>query len=179
MVVGNIRTQREAGDLGIVPVNRKGDGRIAQDTEVEGVVGVFPDVIATEDKVLAHSLLETGVKLVAETRLKRARDAWRTEKQRRQHRIRASLAGKHQVLVKRRFQGAGIGNAQYRAGSLEVIGHADARLRLASNRQTVVEVSAHADIEEPVTRLDLVLNIERQLLHIGVAEVVIISYRRG
>ena len=73
MKVGNIRAQREAGDFRVVPVDRKGDGRIAQNTEVESVVGVFPNVVAAEDKVLAESLLEAGMKLVAKTRLQRCR----------------------------------------------------------------------------------------------------------
>ena len=51
--------------------------------------------------------------------------------QRVDHRVVASQARKHQVLVERRFQCAGIGNAQHGVGRLDVVGDAQARLRLA------------------------------------------------
>jgi len=44
-----------------------GDGRVAQDAEIEGVVGVLPDVLATENDILADGLLESSVELIAET----------------------------------------------------------------------------------------------------------------
>ena len=70
--VGHIDTQREARDLRIVPVDGEGDGSIAQDAEIEGIVGVFPDVIPTENQILSESLLDAGVKFVAKARLQRA-----------------------------------------------------------------------------------------------------------
>ena len=90
VVVGDIRAQGEAGDLGVVPVDGKGDRRIAEHAEVEGIVGVFPDVVAAKHKILARCLLEAGMKLVAETGLKRSRGSRRTEKERRKHLIGAS-----------------------------------------------------------------------------------------
>src|SRR5450755_2298580 len=67
--VGHFGTQVEAGDLRVVPVDRKEDRRVAQDAEVEGVVGVLPDVISGEDEVFAEGLLEASMKLVAEAGL--------------------------------------------------------------------------------------------------------------
>src|SRR5271155_1063337 len=67
--VRDIRAEREARDLGVMPVNGKGDGRIAQDTEVEGVVGVLPNVVSTEYEVLPRRLLEARMELIAEPRL--------------------------------------------------------------------------------------------------------------
>ena len=73
MKIWHIRAQRKTGNLRVVPVDRKRDGGIAQYAKVKGVVGVLPNVVTTEYKVLAGCLLETGVELVAETRLKRSR----------------------------------------------------------------------------------------------------------
>jgi len=63
--VGDIGTKGEAGDLGVMPVDGERDGRVAKDAEVEGVVGVLPDVVSAEDQVLAEGLLEASMKLVA------------------------------------------------------------------------------------------------------------------
>ena len=59
------------GDLRVVPLDRKGDRSGAEHTEVIRVVRVLPDVLTIEDKVLADSLPETCVKLVAEARIER------------------------------------------------------------------------------------------------------------
>ena len=69
-IVGHIRAQSEAGNLGVVPVDGERDGRVAEHAEVEGVVGVLPDVLAADDEVFAEGLLEAGMKLVAEAGLK-------------------------------------------------------------------------------------------------------------
>ena len=68
VVFGDVGVERVAGDLGVVPVDGEGDGRVAEDAEVEGVVGVLPDVLAAEDGMLAEGLLEAGVELVADSR---------------------------------------------------------------------------------------------------------------
>ena len=72
MDMGNVCVEGIAGDLGVVPVDGEGDGCVAEDAEVEGVVGVLPDVFAAEDGPLAEGLLEAGVELVADTGVERA-----------------------------------------------------------------------------------------------------------
>src|SRR5580658_9753455 len=104
MKVGHIRAQRKARDLRIVPVDRKGDGRVTQNTEVKSVVRIFPDVIPAEHKVLAKSLLEAGMEFVAETRLQGSRHPRRTDEEGSKHSIRTSGTRQHQVLVERSFQ---------------------------------------------------------------------------
>ena len=66
MEIGHLGVQGIAGNLGVMPVDGEGDGRVAQHAEVEGVVGVLPDVLAADDDVLAEGLLQAGVELVAE-----------------------------------------------------------------------------------------------------------------
>ena len=56
---------------------------------------------------------------------------------------------------------------------------ADARLGLSCDGETVVEVSAYADVEEPVPCLDLVLSVEGQLLYIGAADEVEVASAAG
>ena len=80
MEVGHVGAQREAGDLGVVPVDREGDRRVAEHAEVEGVVRVLPDVVAADDEVLAEGLLQAGVELVAEAGLERSGDAGGAER---------------------------------------------------------------------------------------------------
>ena len=70
MEVGHIRAQVKARDLGVMPVDREGDGGVAQDGEIKGIVGVLPNVVAGEDEVLADSLLQTRMELIAEARLR-------------------------------------------------------------------------------------------------------------
>ena len=65
----NFDVQSVAGDFRVMPIDRKGDGRVAEHAEVEGVVRVLPDVFAADYDALAESLLEAGMKLIAEARL--------------------------------------------------------------------------------------------------------------
>src|SRR5579859_4478113 len=113
-----------------MPVDRKGNWRIAQDTEVEGVMRVLPDVVAAEDQVFAKGLLEAGVKLVAEARLQRAGHSRAAIQEWIQHRIQTTCAGKDQILVERRLQSSRIRNAKHRAAGLDLVRHTDARLGL-------------------------------------------------
>ena len=103
--------QRVAGNLGVMPVDGEGDGRVAQHAEVEGVVRVLPDVFAAEDHVFAEGLLQAGMKLVAEARAQGVLKHPECNEQRRKHGVGASLAGEHQVFVERRFQRARVGDA--------------------------------------------------------------------
>ena len=150
MDLRNIHAQGVAGNLRVVPVDGKGDGSVSQHAEVECVVGILPDVLAAEDDPLAEGLLESGVEFVLEARLKRSRYAGRAGKQRGQHRIRASAARQHQVLIEGRLQCARIGDAQHGRRGLDVIGNADAGLRLLRRRQAVVHIAAQSQVEEPV-----------------------------
>ena len=173
MKVGHIRAQRKARDLRIVPVDRKGDGSVTQNTEVKSVVGIFPDVIPAEYEVLAKSLLEAGMEFVAETRFQGSRYPRRTDEKRSKHSIRTSGARQHEILVERRLQSASIGNAQHRAGTLEAVSDAHTRFRLARYREAVIQITADTEIEEPVPGLDLVLDIHGQFLDIGAAEIMV------
>ena len=170
MVIRDFRIQRVARNLGVMPVDGEKDGRIAQNAEVEGVVRVLPDVLAADYDILAHGLLESGMELVAEPRLQYSGHARRAGKQRRQHRIRAAVAGDHQVFIERRLQRARIGGAQDGFGRLDVIGNAHARLRLFGDGEAIVDIAANAEVEVPVTGLDLVFNVEGEFLYVGVTE---------
>ena len=155
------------------------DGRVAEDAEVEGVVRVLPDVLAADDSVLAEGLLEAGVELIAKAgtaaRWRRRASSRAAGRARRW----AALTGKDEILVERSFQRARIGDAEDGIGALDVVSDTESRLGLASNGQAVVEIAANAEIEEPVSGLDLVLQIERELLDVGVAEVEVVCCRRG
>ena len=54
-----------AGNLGVVPLDGKGDRRVAQHAEIVRSVRVLPDVLAVHHEVPSEGLLETGVELVA------------------------------------------------------------------------------------------------------------------
>ena len=119
------------------------------------------------------------MEFVAEAGLQRSRNAGSAEQQRIQHIVRAALARQHQVLVERCLQSPRIGDAQHCVRLLDVVGDAHARLGLTGHREAVIQIPAHAQIEEPVPGLDLVLNVQRQFLHVGMAEVVVRVRRRG
>ena len=167
MVLGNLQIYRIAGYFRAMPVDGEGNGRVAQHAEVEGVVRVLPDVLAAENDSLAKSLLESGVKLIAETGAHVSGYAWAAIEQRIQHSVRASAAGEHQVLIEWRLHGAGIGDAQNGSRRFDVVRNAGAWLRLASIRQAVINVLAKPQVEQPVTRLDLVFDIESKFLDVG------------
>ena len=122
---------------------------------------------------LAEGLLQAGMKFVAVAGMQGSRDSRRAEQQRRQHRIRASAAGEHQVFVEGRLQRARIGDAQHCPGGLDVVGDAQARLRLVGVRQAVVKILSQPQVEEPVAGLDLVFDVKSQFLHVGVPGVAV------
>src|SRR5579859_5134934 len=97
-----------------MPVDGEGDRSIAEHAEIEGVVRVFPDVVAAEYQVFPKSLLQTGMKFVAKAWLLDSRDTGGAKQQRSQHRIRASVTGEHQIFVEWSLQRASIGDAKHR-----------------------------------------------------------------
>src|ERR1700679_3978610 len=99
VIVGDIHAKREAGNLRVVPVDGEGNRSIAEYAEVKGVVGVLPDVVATEDEIFAEGLLETSVKLVAIAGLESSRYARAAEKQWSKDFVGASLTGQNEVLI--------------------------------------------------------------------------------
>ena len=82
----------------------------------------------------------------------------RRRHQRVDHRVVASLAREHQVLVERSFHRAGVGNPQHGVGRLDVICDAQARLGLRGRDNAIVVVEAQAQIEGPVVLGDGVLD---------------------
>ena len=113
MIVRDLRVESIARDLGIMPVDGEGDGGIAQDAEVEAVVGVFPDVLAADHHIFAEGLLESRMELIAETRLHGSGNAGAATEERIEDGVRAAGAGEHEILVEGCFQGARIGEAQH------------------------------------------------------------------
>ena len=97
-----------------------------------------------------------------------------------QHWIQAALAAEHQVLVERRLLRTRVGEAQYRRSFFKVVADAHPRLRLSLDAQSVVEISANPQVEQPRPSRNLVFTVEPELLHIGppVVAVVIASARQ-
>jgi len=113
MVVGDFGIKRIARNLGVMPVDGEEDGGISQDGEVEAIVGVLPKVLAADHHILADGLLESGMKLVAETGVEISRYTRGATEDRIEHGIGAASAGEHEILVEGRLQGARIGDAQH------------------------------------------------------------------
>src|SRR5271154_674230 len=169
--IRDIRTNGIARDFRIVPLDGEGDRRGAQDAEVVGVVRVLPDVLAVDDQIFSEGLLQAGVKLVAKARSKRSGCAGGATlalgcEQSADDWVQAPDAGKHQVLVERRFQGSRIGSAQNRVGLLDVVGNTEARLGLRRMREAFVDIPADTKVERPIFPGDGILDVHRELFHI-------------
>ena len=89
--------------FGIVPLDGKGDGRIAEDAEIVGVVRVFPDVFAAQHEVLPEGLLQAGVKFVAPSRAQQPGNRRRNTEKRR-----SATGEQHPVLERMRFSLNGV-----------------------------------------------------------------------
>src|SRR5262249_57271415 len=63
--VGHADSTGEARDFRPLPFDGKCDRRIAQDAEVESIMGVLPNVFAGEDQIFSDGLLQAGMELVA------------------------------------------------------------------------------------------------------------------
>src|SRR5580700_2865854 len=77
MIVRHASPKGKARDLRVVPLYRERDRSIAQDAEIEAVMGVLPDVISVDDEVLAERLLKSSVKFIAPSGMQRDVQAWR------------------------------------------------------------------------------------------------------
>ena len=71
--------------------------------------------------------------------------------------VSAALTGEDEVLVERCLECARIGDAKHRAGGLDGVSGAEARLGLRCAGEAVVDVAADAEVQVPVAGFDLVL----------------------
>ncbi len=104
-----------------MPVNGEGDGRIAEHTEVEGIVRVLPDVITTYNKIASKGLLKSGMELIAEPWLLGSRHAWGAKQQGGQDGIAAPFAGQNKIFIEWGFERSRIRNAKHRVAWFDVI----------------------------------------------------------
>src|SRR5271166_4833282 len=79
------------------------------------------------------------------------------------------------VLESTRFslngvQRACIRGAKDHVDGLDIVGKSYPGLGLSSGREPVIEVAADSQIERPVALGDRVLNVQRKLLYVGVAQ---------
>src|SRR5271169_3030133 len=172
VVIRDIRTDGVARDFRIVPLDGESNRGGAEDAEVVGVVRVLPDVLAVYHQIFSEGLLQAGVKLIAKARSKRSGCAGGATlalgcEQSADDWVQAPDAGKHQVLVERRFQGSRIGSAQNRVGLLDVVGNTEARLGLRGMREAFIDIPADTKVERPILPGDGILNVHRELFHIG------------
>src|SRR5271156_3918709 len=171
MVIRDIRTDGVARDFRIVPLDGESNRGGAEDAEVVGVVRVLPDVLAVYHQIFSEGLLQAGVKLIAIAWSKRSGCAGGATlalgcEQSADDWVQAPDAGKHQVLVERRFQGSRIGSAQNRVGLLDVVGNTEARLGLRGMRDAFVDIPADTKVKRPILHSDGILDVQRELFHI-------------
>ena len=122
-------------------------------------------------KYFAKSLFEAGVEFIA-----RAGSQWSgkagialgSRHEIIDHGVVASVAGQDQVLVKRRFQDAGVRKPQHRVGALEIVCDPHARLGLAVNGDAIVEIAAQPEVEHPILYRNGVLSEQGQFFDIRV-----------
>ena len=128
MDIGHADAAGVSGNLGVMPLDREGDGGRSENAEVITVVGVLPDVFARENQVASEGLLKAGVKFISPSR-REGRDPSAVAKEKRvQNVVAATRAGEHQIFVEWSLQDSRIGGAQYRIAALDVVGDADAGL---------------------------------------------------
>src|SRR5579864_1003716 len=99
-----------------MPFDGEGNRRVAQDAEIVGIVGVLPDVFSVEHEVSSKSLLQAGMKLIAESGPEGRRDA---RHKRRDYRGVATIVREDEVFIEWSFERSCIGEAQHRAGPLD------------------------------------------------------------
>src|SRR4029077_4187718 len=97
-----------------------------------------------DDEIFSKCLLQAGVKLIAEARSDRRRNA---RNKSRDHREVAPNTGDDEVFVEGTFERARVRNAKNRVARLDVICNAEARLRLVGLGNSTVHVTANSEIE--------------------------------
>src|SRR5208337_5582186 len=150
-------------NLGIVPSDRKEDGRRRQRAEIVAGVRVLPNVIPAHDGIAPERLLQASVELIAIARCVGFLHAW--DKVRNNSEI-APFAGQDKIFIERTLQRSRIGNAQHRVGPLNVVSGSETRLGLTRNDQAVVQIAANSQVERPVSLGDRILQVKGQLFYI-------------
>ena len=177
---GEVGAGCEAGNLGVVPLDREGDGGGAEDGEVVGVVGVLPDIVAADDEVLADGLLDSGVDFVAEAGVEGGGVAGAEGlEDGLDDTVGAACAGEDEIFVEGGLLGSGVGGADDGIGLFEVVGGSEAGFGLTLDGEAVVEVSSHADVQEEVAEGELVLRVEGELLDVGLAVIAVEAAAAG
>src|ERR1700720_1577718 len=80
----------------------------------------------------------------------------------------ASRAGEYQVLVEWSFHYTCVRDTQNCVAWFDVVGNTHARLGFLVGTQTVIEITAEAKVERPVSFGDRILQVQGELLNIGV-----------
>src|SRR5437870_2756778 len=108
---------------------------------------VLPKVVGIDQQVFAHSLLESGVKLIAASRVNRhgvgAKDIL----------IQAAdprRAGQKKIFVERGLESSGVRDSKHRTSLLDVVCDAQAGLNAAVGDEAVVDIFAQPEIEREV-----------------------------
>src|SRR5579859_5843521 len=151
-------------ELGIVPGNGKGNRGVEKNAEVVGVMCVLPEVIGIQQQPFADGLLKSSVELVAK--------AWtygrlgiRSKYIGRKPSLSCSARQK-QIFVERSLHRPRISHTPHGAGFLDVVGDTGAGLGLDFGDQSIIKVSANAQVEEEITRPDGIHRIKRILVDV-------------
>jgi len=117
--------------------------------EVIGVVRVLPQVVGVHHDVFSKGLLKTGIELVALARANRRLQA-RAADHIHDDGVARSQACQNQVLIEGGLQDSRVGEAKNRARLLDVVGNANARLRLPIVDDSAIQISPKPQIEGPI-----------------------------
>src|ERR1700694_2841145 len=116
-----------------MPRDRERNRCVQQGTEVVGVMGVLPEVVNVNQQKFTDCLLYARIELVTETGLNCDREG---AKYVRRQPANASCVRQEKVLVERRFHCPRVCSAYHRCCLCDVVGDAEARLRLEFRNKT-------------------------------------------
>ena len=167
MEVRDTHAASVSGNFGVVPLDGERDWRAHQDAEVVAIVGIIPNLLSGENQIMTEGLLKSGVEFIAPAGAEGRRTERVTTKQGIQHNRAASRAGEHQIFVERSFHYTCVGDTQNRVARFDVVCNTDARLGFPVGAQTVIEIAAQAKVERPVSFADRILQVQGELLYIG------------
>ncbi len=165
MIIGHAHADGGSINLRALPCNREENRCVAERAEVISVVRVLPQVVGVHHDVFSKGLLKAGIELVALARANRRLQA-RAADHIHDDGVARSQACQNQVLIEGGLQDSRVGEAKNRARLLDVVGNANARLRLPIVDDSAIQISPKPQIEGPIAFRDRVLEVKRQLFDV-------------
>jgi len=154
--VGSGDAEGNTVDFRLLPFDGKGNRSVEECVEIEGVLGLFPEIVGFDLNIFLDGLFDSTAQLITMTRAQRR--AGVSAENVGGEAASAGVAGEDKIFVIRGFHGARIRAANHGPGRLNEIRKTDSWLEQFVFADAFVVIKAEAGADGEVLDGDLVLD---------------------